>query len=551
MMSRIYPPDALAGKREAHYRCSFQPDSNELCRSTKTITKLNCSVERVDEMSWSDKPNPNRKPVSVAPTSSSPTSSSPTSSSPASHPDSLCSNIGCKHSFTSTGPPLSYMETVHPDVLAFIYYRSHSTTPPTKPRTTALLTTSSISSWVSTSSTELQTTPEPKPINPGALYTSWHCILPRSDLCNGISECLTDECNCNTTDVFYCADSAGCIAHANVCDGIEDCRDGSDECICSDVIYCTVKQRKQCVPRSLYCKNKDIGTYLTYSECIPDNPVKCPVTNKPKKHVLETCFDIFQSWANHDEISVGGGFSHKDLINFCKKNCDPTYVHFCGSISIQRRTPGFLFNCPKIKDRNRVISTVISSSELCDGTIDCDGGADESNCSGRFYCESNDGKKWIDSSEVCDNIKDCNYGEDECQNCAVKTNMSGIASDRSMVQNQVARYYMVVAAFLIISLNIFAGIEICQQARETRMAQVDQLILMTVCFYDMIMGCCVGFSFVKTMILSGKYCLHDSEWRSSLQCKLLGCFFSFSAHGSLFMISLMSLTRCYKCVFDR
>lgn len=162
------------------------------------------------------------------------------------------------------------------------------------------------------------------------------------------------------------------------------------------------------------------------------------------------------------------------------------------------------------------------------------------------------GKSWIDSSQVCDNVKDCNHGEDECQNCyAVKTNGSGLASDRNMVQNQVARYYMVVAAFLIISLNIFAGIEVYRQVRETRTAKVDKLILLTVCFYDMIMGFCVGFSFVKTMIITGKYCLHDSEWRSSMQCKLLGCFFSFSAHGSLFMISLLSLTRCYKVAFDR
>ena len=37
----------------------------------------------------------------------------------------------------------------------------------------------------------------------------------------------------------------------------------------------------------------------------------------------------------------------------------------------------------------------------------------------------------------------------------------------------------------------------------------------------------------------------------SIQCKILGSVFTLSGHGSLLMVALVSLTRCYKCVFER
>jgi len=192
-------------------------------------------------------------------------------------------------------------------------------------------------------------------------------------------------------------------------------------------------------------------------------------------------------------------------------------------------------------------SQQVSLDKLCDEQLDCTGGADEARCPGRYYCKGRY-NHWVMLSEVCDHKKDCPQGDDECQGCVES---SGVASDLDMVQNKVIRYYMIIAAVMIVVLNVFAGIEVYKLEPESRTGKVDRLILMTVCFYDTLMGGCLGFTFVKSMVFSGKYCTHDSEWRSSLQCKLLGCFFSFAAHGSLVMISLMSLTRCYKCVFDR
>ena len=67
------------------------------------------------------------------------------------------------------------------------------------------------------------------------------CVVQQREICDGKSECLTDECGCTDivtnrstgnmshdvhrqitarrTGVFWCADGSGCIAFANLCDG--------------------------------------------------------------------------------------------------------------------------------------------------------------------------------------------------------------------------------------------------------------------------------------------------------------------------------------------
>ena len=41
---------------------------------------------------------------------------------------------------------------------------------------------------------------------------SWYCEIEQDFLCNGFSSCLTDECHCQDSSVFYCKDKSGCIS---------------------------------------------------------------------------------------------------------------------------------------------------------------------------------------------------------------------------------------------------------------------------------------------------------------------------------------------------
>ena len=377
-------------------------------------------------------------------------------------------------------------------------------------------------------------------------HTKWQCVISRFDLCSGVSQCLTDECNCKEIEVFYCNDGSGCIAFANVCDGIQDCRDGSDECMCSDVIQCTFNNRTYCSPRSAYCLKQG----LTRGHCIPSRHIDCSpwsAGNKvsPLQQCLENFFDeeLARQLENIDEISR---FSLEKYKTWCQTFCDPLWTHFC-RLLIDPRLVSFSMSCYNGSAGTPITNGVYSVSieKVCDGRFDCSGNTDEAYCPGRFYCPGS--RRWIKESQVCDNIKDCPGGEDECQAC----DTSGVSNDRELVQNKVIVVYMIVAAVLILLLNIFAGVETFLKDPETISGKVDRILLFNLCFYDMLMGVCLGFIFAKTMIFSGSYCLHDSIWRRSIQCKILGCVFNSSTHGSLVTVSLISLIRCYNCVFGR
>ena len=372
--------------------------------------------------------------------------------------------------------------------------------------------------------------------------TSWQCIISHEMQCNGLSMCLTDECQCADIDVFYCADGVGCIAHANVCDGMEDCRDGSDECMCDDVIHCQAHGHIYCVPGIKYCMNRD----TLYSTCIPKTEVKCPVQLEKEDHPMFQCADDYLV-SLQGESGTDAPFAFDGFKMFCKQHCDPGWIQFCGILRYEMYF-GYYLDCPMMLDAGETPRV----KNLCDGVIDCKEGLDEMDCVGQYYC-FNDNKtnlEWISEDKRCDNKKDCSNGKDECDNCSGKRT-AGVASDQYMVQGRGMRGYMIVVSVLTVTMNVCAGVEIYRKDTTSREFKVDKLFLITLCAYDALMGLCVGFTFFKSIVYSGNYCLKDYEWRTSMQCKFLGCCFTLAAHGSLLTVSMISLTRCYKVVFDR
>ena len=147
-------------------------------------------------------------------------------------------------------------------------------------------------------------------------YASFICKLQNtSQICDGYSQCLTDECNClgNQSPVFYCADGSGCVAMDNLCDKIQDCTDGSDECFCSDyfVLSSSGSDDKICIPEDRYCQ--DINTYRSSEYSIEvGNPNLCDEKQDFATHLspLHTCLLNYQE---HDQ--------HITIAEFCHANC--------------------------------------------------------------------------------------------------------------------------------------------------------------------------------------------------------------------------------------
>ena len=129
--------------------------------------------------------------------------------------------------------------------------------------------------------------------------------------------------------------------------------------------------------------------------------------------------------------------------------------------------------------------------------------------------------------------------------------MGSPSSSTRMIRHVPIQVWIVIECGLIFLLNSVAVWDIYLKKTESQSAKVDKLVLLSVCFYDSLMGVYLTYISTVSFIFSDQYCKKDGEWRTGLQCKLLGCLFTFSSHGSLFMISLTSLTRYCKCVLQR
>ena len=160
----------------------------------------------------------------------------------------------------------------------------------------------------------------PAGINFGDL--EWFCILSNSsDLCDGVSECLTDECGCHDSeiDVFYCADGSGCIAWSGLCDDIQDCMDGSDECFCAEHVVIPAPEigGKVCMSEQSFCGTRAYLGLGDKSEVMQMKYCKLAVTTPERDFSpIELCL------RNAYEDAINQFTASFNLVqHYCKENC--------------------------------------------------------------------------------------------------------------------------------------------------------------------------------------------------------------------------------------
>ncbi|KAL5251055.1 hypothetical protein ACHWQZ_G016692 [Mnemiopsis leidyi] len=375
----------------------------------------------------------------------------------------------------------------------------------------------------------------------------WFCRLnDATSICNGVSECLTDECGCHDSqvDVFYCADGSGCIAWSGLCDDTQDCLDGSDECFCFGhvVIPASEVGSKVCMSEHSFCLTK---AYLGLGNMSEVMEMKyCEATiNVPTriKTPVERClFEAFEEYRSLFEF-----FPYSRLHDYCRENCsyvskfDDGWTKFCTNMGIG--LTDYDYYC----DGGFTESYHIS--QLCDGQVDCSNHADEIGCPlpERFYCEPNLTSEWVSTEKVCDNMKDCTNGADECGTCQFEV----LSSSEFLIQSKIIIAVTSMMGILIIILNTKEGYRCWVTKCSRKSKAIDRILLMQIFAYDALMGVYLLSIVIAALFLKfkGDYCILEKKWRASSFCATLGTIFSFSSHGSLLAIASVSITRFITC----
>ena len=376
----------------------------------------------------------------------------------------------------------------------------------------------------------------------------WSCSLfnRSSSLCNGVSECLTDECGCHDSeiDVFYCADGSGCIAWSGLCDDIQDCMDGSDECFCSGHVIIDAPEigGKVCMTEQSFCTRKAYQVLGNRSEAMQMKYCE-DSKNSPQRSLtpLENC--LRDAFKNYGPIYW---FSPARVHEYCRENCsyvskfDDGWTRFCKHV--ERSDFGdYNFVCDDDHTDFHHIS------KICDGQVDCSNEADEIGCplSERFYCKPNVTSEWLSKDKVCDDVKDCANGADECGTCQFEA----LSSSEFLIQSKIILAVTSMMGILIIALNMREGYR-CWTLKCTRKSKaIDRILLMQIFAYDALMGVYLLSIVIAAVVLKfkGDYCMLEQRWRASSACSALGVMFSLSSHGSLLAIASISITRFITC----
>ena len=389
---------------------------------------------------------------------------------------------------------------------------------------------------------------------------AWSCAVSDEVLCDGVSQCLTDECGCkgNLTEVFYCFDGSGCVSFEHLCDGTQDCLDGSDECYCEDFVKIScplLSSTPICLPVvPETCFGIDTMSNLYNCTILEKSDVdKCEAVKRQSKEtkVLSPLYSCLVK--NRLRLRISESENPLSLVSsFCKSNCTnetdfvvENWKRFCDNVysGIFRGRGDFIFSCEK----NSLVSGVESFhvAAVCDGKQDCKNGADEIGCPGRFYCSPNKTVEWVDPDKLCNHVKDCADGSDECETC----DFGSLSSSKFLIQSKPILVVSIFMGLSIVIINLVEGYKCYHSRPHSKIGNIDRIFRLQIFLYDLLMGvylCCIVLA-AAMLRIKGDYCQLDRKWRASIFCSTLGVLFSVSSHGSLFTVAFVSIVRCLTC----
>ena len=303
-----------------------------------------------------------------------------------------------------------------------------------------------------------------------------------------------------------------------------------------------------CVSPRQYCEKLPFSDIYQIAQIQPR--VNCSAYN----FSLDYLNPIEQCMSEYSYILYQLSDDH--IINLCENNCSSFFKqnhwqHFCKLLSMG------IYSFPELSCEIRVSEGRFlrpGMDSLCDGNVDCLNGTDEKGCPDRFYCYNHlenvshlsNSTMWIPAHKKCDQVKDCPNSMDECN---IDCGLGNIASPKSLIKSNALSCLNGIFGLAVLILNVRSGYKAIKSDPSNFIAKTDRLMCIQIFVYDFIMGIYLCFIVLASLFLryKGDYCVLSDWWRSSVYCDILGVIFSFATHGSLLIVSLMSIVRSIQC----
>lgn len=208
----------------------------------------------------------------------------------------------------------------------------------------------------------------------------------------------------------------------------------------------------------------------------------------------------------------------------------------------------------------------IKSSEICNGKFDCKDKSDECACQTNrslnirescletykslslrlnfteSYFQCADHTKNISLRKKFDGNFDCGDFSDECTFVH-----DYFSSNEKMIRDVALKLYFWIVTIIILFGNSFIFYFTLKKLGRSRVESsalyFNRILIGNLAVSDSLMGVVLFILLVKSHLLSGSYCKHEFEWRTSHTCNLVGVLSSISSQTSVNLVVLMTVLR--------
>ena len=345
------------------------------------------------------------------------------------------------------------------------------------------------------------------------------CVLPQSNLYDDLAHCNDDSDLClfgNSASCFQCLDMRLLISAKQVCDGVSDCYDLSDECLCDNHIDACIKLFESKKNLNKVFTNP-LGFYKMYIHSIQFDKKSITCSSKFGSVQAQLC-DGRPECSNYGDE--------------CQQQCT-VLPPFCNDSCHSFFSMG-----------DRYCNGVEDSSWIYINDTACPQGFDELECPKRFKCNAS-GNVSIDVLLVCDGKPDCDDRSDE-NNCPAEKNEAIFSSDTEMIANPALRAVFWIIGSVVLIGNAFVIINLAVYLKKQKVSNFlafQHVIILNISIADFIMGLYLITIAAYSAKFSGIYGLLDREWRSSLNCFIVGSLSVISSESSCFLMVILSAFR--------